>query len=186
MTKEKNTPVEIVDPLIPVVKSEKPSADSVENIEGLRTVASQALDAAKVALDAYWRLCVFIREKQLTPVTVNKVLKELGYGEVRISEIKRVSFSSDKIFEEFRKKTIGFRLALKEARKVARGPVQVTSEEVLFAEAMGRLVQEFVPLKGKLPFWLKSFEMEAQGAVVTFTAVRKTTIAVNTRKNDQG
>jgi len=179
MTKSASAELEVMPLTEKTGKGEKTGADSAENVNGLRQVAAEALEAATKALDAYWRLCVFIREKQLTPVSVNKVLKELGYGEVRISEIKRVSFSSDKIFEEYRKKAIGFRLALKEARKASKKETQVTSEEILFAEALARVVQEFVPLKGKLPFWLKSFEMEAQGAHVKFTCVRRETKTVS-------
>lgn len=83
----------------------------------LRQKAKSLIDTVKQMTDKYLDLCVFIREKLFRPEEVSKELYSLGFRKERISEIKRVCFSTDEIFNDYRNRLIGWKAALERIRK---------------------------------------------------------------------
>lgn len=66
---------------------------------------------------SYLDLCSYIREQQIAPDDVTKVLLDCGFRKERVSEIKRVSYSSDEIFNAFRSRLIGWKTTLERVRR---------------------------------------------------------------------
>lgn len=66
----------------------------------------------------YLELCKGIREKQMSPRLVGRVLGELGFHKVRISEIIRVSMSPNDIWNDYMGRQLGFNKTLQLARMV--------------------------------------------------------------------
>lgn len=64
----------------------------------------------------YLKLCEYIRENYLTPEVVRRELDRAGYPKPTIAEICRVSFVSNEIFNDFKNRIIGFKVALKRSR----------------------------------------------------------------------
>lgn len=79
---------------------------------------AKAFEHGEVTLrNTYVVLCDEIRAEQMTPECVTWCLASAGMRKERISEIKRVAFSPKKIYDQFRKRLIGFRVALAAARE---------------------------------------------------------------------
>lgn len=84
--------------------------------------------------DRYFALCTAIRETQLEVTqgatrTLNRrevtlLLRSLGYTKTRVSEINRVVEVSDEVWEQFKKKELGFRAVL----SIARGKPEEAAE----------------------------------------------------------
>jgi hypothetical protein len=146
-----------------------------EEIVTLRDMAQAVQEAAKDMQGKYFALCVFIRERQISPDVLTVELAALGYHRKRISEIKRVSFSTPEIFAEYQNKTIGFKLALERSRAVdgiKEEPEHKTVENRKAFEADLRSVTEkHIPVAGKLPKW-SPIQFQAQGCAFTMTFKR--------------
>ncbi|OAM88049.1 hypothetical protein AW736_21320 [Termitidicoccus mucosus] len=85
----------------------------------LRQLAMELQASMADAVGKYIAVCDHIRKAQLMPVTVTAELKQLGFADSRISEIKRVSMVSDVVWEQYKSRTIGFKVALDIARQEA-------------------------------------------------------------------
>ncbi|SDU18045.1 hypothetical protein SAMN05444156_2446 [Verrucomicrobium sp. GAS474] len=87
--------------------------------EGHKAVLDAAFSARSAESNAvmcYMALCIEIRRHQLAPKEVTVLLSAAGYNYSRISEVKRVAFVSDEIFQKFLSEGLGFRSALRLAR----------------------------------------------------------------------
>lgn len=67
--------------------------------------------------NAYYNLCIWIREKQISPKGVSVILQLMGFRKERVAEIKRVCFCSEELWNDYRRRWIGFRSALRMARR---------------------------------------------------------------------
>ena len=77
----------------------------------------QSLKQAGVLLvESYYDVVTHVRDFQISPDVVTDTLKTEGFAPSRISEFKRIAFSVPQIYEEYKAKTIGFKLALKKSR----------------------------------------------------------------------
>lgn len=65
---------------------------------------------------SYLKLCLAIRKSPLSPKNVTQVLKQQGFKDSRISELKRVSYLPDKAFSEYESGSLGFKATLELAR----------------------------------------------------------------------
>lgn len=146
-----------------------------KDIAGLRKLATDALNQHQKAVKAYWALCVYIRTKQITPDIVTQELRDRGFADSRISEIKRVAFCAPALFEDFRKGVVGFRFVLgqERAQKLLPPPEQtemptiLKGEDKLKAEMIDAL-SAIIPLKGPLPLLLRyQFPVVVNGYSVT-------------------
>lgn len=98
-----------------------------DKLEEVRVLGIQLMGAYGVVADKYWRLCCLIREDGLEPRKVRRVLLSVGMSKVRVSEILMVAGSPKKIFNEYRERFLGFKLALEKARK-SKHPAQVVGK----------------------------------------------------------
>jgi len=69
----------------------------------------------------YLSLCLNIRANKIGPAIVTRILKELGFHKVRISEINKVANAPDDVFSHYQARAIGFNKALEFARVEADG-----------------------------------------------------------------
>ncbi len=89
----------------------------------LRKKAEAFLAGTKRMQTDYFKLCAYIRDKQIEPVVVRRVLLGAGFHKASVSEFLKVSFVSDEIWLEYKAKTIGFKLALQASRDEKGGKV---------------------------------------------------------------
>jgi hypothetical protein len=141
-------------------------------MSGLRKHAKDAITSAQTAFKKYWELLVYIRDNQIPPPVVQAELKEAGFALSRIAEVKRVAFSSEDIFDAYRKNAIGFRLALDKARGAKKGEAARAPQGQLYEKALRHVVEEFVGVAGKLPNWAKRTQFQAQGCDVVVVIKR--------------
>lgn len=81
----------------------------------------QSLKQAGVLLvESYYDVVTHVRDFQISPDVVTDTLKTEGFAPSRISEFKRIAFSVPQIYEEYKAKTIGFKLALKKSREAEK------------------------------------------------------------------
>ena len=125
--------------------------DAPDDIRALRKAASDLQTSAKKMQEKYFDLCTCIRERQISPPTVQKELQALGFSAPRIAEIKKVSFTSPTIFLEYKEKTIGFKLALKAARAegkdASKTPQQLSLKRTLtFKDCLVELLESEYPV----------------------------------------
>lgn len=141
----------------------------------MRTLAKDVITAYSNAVTAYYDLCVYIRDEQLTPKQVTETLRQVGYPASRISEVKKVSFSTPQIFAEYRAKTVGFKLALQAAR--ADKPQKQETEEIatkeFFVADLSSLILKYCK-DGKIPRWFPlTVEDSAFTVKLTVTKTKK-------------
>lgn len=90
-------------------------------VEQEMTALAKALVKAEIHIkEKYFILCKHIRSEELNPVQVTRCLAAAGLSKERISEIKRVCFTSTPIFNEYLSHKTTFRIALGKARSGAR------------------------------------------------------------------
>lgn len=82
----------------------------------LRKRGEAVLQTSKELSNRYWLLCQWIFDNEIKPEIVNAILKDVGMRKERISEIKRVCFTSRQIYEAFKAKQIGWKIALERSR----------------------------------------------------------------------
>lgn len=161
---------QVIEAVVHAVKTAEPKA-----LVTLRKLATDALNAHEKAVNAYFKLCVHIRDSQLDKATVQDVLTERGYPASRISEVKRVAFCTDELFSQFRQGVIGFRYTLAAARDAVKANGQqalpvgshLTPEQKLKEELRDAL-SEIIPLKGALPKLLAyGVTLQVNGHAVT-------------------
>lgn len=87
-------------------------------IERLKVLARKVRDAQVSLGDRFFKLCAYIRKEQLHPETTRNALKAAGLHAARISEIFKVANASPEIFNDYKRRLIGFKLALSQARAV--------------------------------------------------------------------
>lgn len=73
--------------------------------------------------ERYLDLCRYIRENQIDPKLVTASLTPLGFARSRISEIKKISYATDELWNEYAARNIGWKGALDLAR--AEGVKQI-------------------------------------------------------------
>lgn len=122
----------------------------------LRKLITDAENQAEKAVGAYFKLCSFIRENQISPEHLTKELRQRKYAPSRISEIKMVSYAPDSVFKRYREKVTSFRLALGEARQADRDkqeqlPGTPSSGSLLdkLHAAIADVLCEHLPLTGR-------------------------------------
>jgi len=64
----------------------------------------------------YLKICLHVRQKQLARETVKESLRAAGFADSRISEVWRVSTSTDEIFAQFSSGVLGFKSTVNAAR----------------------------------------------------------------------
>jgi len=64
----------------------------------------------------YLRICDTVRKYELTPEEVRFTLSAVGWSKVRISEVMRVAYAPQKVYNEFSARLIGFKVALSKTR----------------------------------------------------------------------
>ncbi len=146
-----STQLEIVADSKPVTESPPPAV-----IGQLRKLITDAENQAEKAVGAYFKLCVFIREKQISPEQLTKELTQRKYAKQRITEIKTVSYAPELVFKRYQEKVTSFRLALGEARQEKRDkqhelagmPGRAGSLEQLKHD-LDKLLAEHLPLVGR-------------------------------------
>lgn len=156
-------------------EAKEASRKDAKIISGLKKRAVDALTAAEKALNKYWELLVYIRDNQIPPPVVSQQLKEAGYQDSRVAEVKRVAFCSPQLFDQYRNRAIGFRLALGKAREEAgagKAAPKPLAESAQFRNELMRLCEGYVPAAGKVPKWLRSVKLEVQGCEIVFTVKR--------------
>lgn len=153
---------------------ESSSSEKPDDVKKLRKLAQEAFSAAQEAMDKYWQLLVYIREAQIAPATITKELPELGYSPQRISEIKRIAFSSNQVFDEYKSKAIGFKLALQKAREEKAKPAEKTTEQGkdAYILQLDSVFVQHVPVAGKVAPWMRKLQIEVNGCIITVTVVR--------------
>lgn len=82
----------------------------------LRKQAESFLGATKKLQTDYFKLCSHIRDRQMEPGIVRRILLSVGFHKAKVAEFLKVSYVSDEIWLEYKAKTIGFKLALEAAR----------------------------------------------------------------------
>lgn len=141
----------------------------------LRKLITDAENQAEKAVGAYFKLCSFIRENQISPEHLTKELTQRKYAPSRISEIKTVSYAPEAVFKRYREKVTSFRLALGEARQVTRDkqeslpgiPARGSLLDKLHA-AIADVLCEHLPLTGKqTPFKGVTLKLTANNWPVT-------------------
>jgi hypothetical protein len=139
------------------------------DIKALRKAAHDFRDSVEKAQNKYWALCVLIRERQISPEAVQRELAEVGFRPERISEIKKVCFAPAALFEEFKARKVGFRLALARAREEEKSPVEQTelplpkkteSASQRFKRELTEFLELSIPVSGPLP---KMFSFTVKG-----------------------
>jgi len=83
-----------------------------------------------VALEKYLACALLIRESQMDPRQVSKALAAAGWARSRISEMKRLAFCSQVLFDAYRKRLIGFRPALEAARSESLTPEEKSARHL--------------------------------------------------------
>ncbi len=149
--------------------------DTAADIKRLRALGKEAMEAAKVALGCYMKLVDFVREKQIAPKTLGAELKLLGYRDSRISEIKAIAYTSDAVYKQITDDRLGFKVAYESAKKAKRKAGQTASQQTFESEctgALSRTFEQYVPVAGKLPPWMKAFSLTINGCVVGITVRR--------------
>lgn len=100
------------------------TADSGPAIAKLRWLGKQVASAQATLGTRFFKLCSHIRKTQLHPETVRNILKVQGLNASRVSEILKVANSSPQIFSDYKRRLIGFKLALSHARGEERNGEQ--------------------------------------------------------------
>jgi len=82
----------------------------------LLKIARDCVNAAINLGMTYLELVGDIRKRSIDPVTVTATLKEAGFADSRISEVKRVAFASEEVYKEIAAAQLGFKAAVTAAR----------------------------------------------------------------------
>ena len=106
---------------------DKFTPDEVE----LKHLAHQLWESTNTMKGSYLCLCKYIREKQLTPKSVSLACAAGGMSKERISEVKRICFSSDKIFNSYVKGDLSFKAALASCRSGVEVTARVKWDRIL-------------------------------------------------------
>ena len=89
---------------------------SDDKLEVLRRLAKE-VDAAESDLRGkYFALLRHVRSAHVGPRDLSRVLGELGWHKVRISEVKRVAYVPDVLFAEYEAGVVGFKTMLEKVR----------------------------------------------------------------------
>jgi len=119
-----NVPAETPAVKVPVVHQSKDEVAQAAKVQGL---AIDIIRQTGELAGKYLALCLYIRQEKVSPKLVSHELRALGFKKSRVSEINRVSHSSDKLFTEYQAKMIGFDRCLELARiEVSGQPATVT------------------------------------------------------------
>lgn len=171
-----STQLEIVTDLKPVKDTPPPAV-----IGQLRKLIVDAENLAEKAVGAYFKLCVFIRENQISPEQLTKELTQRKYAPSRISELKMVSYAPEMVFKRYREKVTSFRLALAEARQVNRDKQAVlpgVAAKQGKLESLGRQLQDvlelYLPVVGNgKPYAGVTWQKHCNGFLVTVKIARQ-------------
>jgi len=108
-------------------KPEVLPAEQVKHSEEIRKIGMEIVHAIGEVAGKYMSLCKYIRANKVAPKLATFELLKIGFKKTRVSEIIRVAKSSDKTFNEYEAKLIGFDRALSIARIEIKGqPAQLT------------------------------------------------------------
>jgi hypothetical protein len=102
---------------MPLAEGSAAAMEAAQRKAALQALGRRALALAGETVASYMELCRYVREKQYAPKEVSLYLGEVGYPPERISEIKRVAFCSEELWERYIDGTMGFRPALLKARE---------------------------------------------------------------------
>jgi hypothetical protein len=130
--------------------------ENAKPIAKLEKLADELIETMKQSLVSFFAVCEAARD--LDKKAVRHVLREKKFDESRISEILRVAHSTPEIWEQYKTKAIGFKLALKKARDDDgdKGPKRQQSERKRFCEDMRRVLEEYIPVAGPLPKYIEA------------------------------
>jgi len=102
-----------------VAEAEKSKKQSAEVARRGEAVIRATMETGERYLD----LCRYIRENQIDPKLVTASLTPLGFARSRISEIKKIAYATDELWNEYAARNIGWKGALDLAR--AEGVKQI-------------------------------------------------------------
>jgi len=123
----------------------------------LRGLAREAIRAASEAMGKYWELVVYIRENQIPPAAVRKALIAEGFADSRVSEVIKVISAPPKVYEDYKAKVIGFRLALQRSREDSpKKKKKAPTEAELFKAEATDVLESYIPITGLLPEYMGS------------------------------
>lgn len=86
----------------------------------LRKLAGDAINTCQRAQKLYLKLCVYIRENQLSPAVVQRELSSLGYHAAAIARLNSIANAPTAIFESYKSEETSFRFTLQRAREAKR------------------------------------------------------------------
>lgn len=92
--------------------SEKQGLVLVEQASKIRALGTEIIRETVKVGESYLELCAYIRKHQIASKMVSFELGELGFHRSRISEITKVAYAADDVWNEFAARTIGFRRTL--------------------------------------------------------------------------
>lgn len=111
----------------------------------LRKLARDCQEAMKECRSRYVELVRFINVAMFTPMEVDRELLAVGFHKNRISEIKRVAFTSKEILNDYLGRLIGFKAAYEKARRQVRGGDDGAREWLLLFSQFERLFNRSEP-----------------------------------------
>jgi len=97
------------------------SAIEVKHAEQVRVIGQHIISKTGEVAGLYLTLCRYIRANRLAPKLVSHELTALGFKKSRVSEINRVAQASDKLFNDYEAKMLGFDRTLALARVEIQG-----------------------------------------------------------------
>lgn len=88
---------------------------------GLKALVLQ-MRAAECALrETTFAVVVYLREQQITPAVARHVMADCGMRPAYISELLRVAFCSEELFQSYKARLLGFKMVLSKARREGEG-----------------------------------------------------------------
>jgi len=110
-----------------------PTEVESQNEREIRETGEAIIKKSGEVAGLYLSLCLNIRKNAIAPAVVSRILKELGFNRVRISEINRVANAPDDVFTNYQARAIGFNKAIEFARVTDAG-IQETPAAKLLSE----------------------------------------------------
>lgn len=148
------------------------SEELVELTKAQEEILAKAVECQQKALDAmlsYWELCMLLRKHGMGPKEMRTLLFAAGFGKVRVSEILTVVGSSDRVFNDYALRAIGFKLALAHAR----ADKQSSGEVLLLPQDMQPAI---VPIIAKVLGDKKRAVIEVDGVKITFARSKPSSV----------
>lgn len=100
-----------------ILKQYAQNPTKADTLTQLREKARCVVRDLKQLTTSYLELCCFIRTAMVRPEEVSTELCKCGFTKSRISEIKRISYASDEIFNDFKRRLTGWKATLERIRK---------------------------------------------------------------------